>query len=153
VQRSPGDPEVYPTLLIEELLHIWQSPLSILVDWAIEHGGRYHNRPLGEALQTLARVNLLTRAIEEDWANWKTPWAKAPISKKLRRRVFERDGLHCLRCGKYSDLVVDHIVPESLGGPTRLTNLQTLCSQCNAWKRTKLPEWGFFKRQAILPTE
>lgn len=33
----------------------------------------------------------------------------------------------------------DHVIPRSLGGPTNLTNLQTMCSICNGKKGCKLP--------------
>lgn len=60
------------------------------------------------------------------------------VSANLRRRVFERDAYRCCHCGDWHDLCVDHIVPESKGGPTTLDNLQTLCRACNSRKGVRL---------------
>lgn len=64
---------------------------------------------------------------------------KQPIPKALRMRVFQRDGLGCLRCGSDDPdaLRADHIIPESKGGLMTLDNLQTLCAPCNSWKGVK----------------
>jgi uncharacterized protein YjbI with pentapeptide repeats len=65
---------------------------------------------------------------------------KVSIPRGLRYQVFERDKHRCLSCGrsrrKYRDLElhVDHVVPESKGGLTRIDNLQTLCKDCNLGK-------------------
>jgi hypothetical protein len=73
-------------------------------------------------------------------------WQKEPVSlayvKKqipagLRTQVFERDLYRCVHCGTHKALCVDHIFPESLGGPIELDNLQTLCRPCNSWKGAK----------------
>lgn len=60
--------------------------------------------------------------------------AKEWIAASLRWEVWERDNFTCRRCGVRRDLSVDHIVPESKGGPTTLSNLQTLCRKCNSSK-------------------
>lgn len=52
----------------------------------------------------------------------------------LRAQVYARDGNRCLRCGHIEDLQIDHIYPWADGGPTKLSNLQTLCRRCNNWK-------------------
>jgi len=83
----------------------------------------------------------------EDWPGWipiigKCPEIaprrekdkKKPIPQYLRIRVFERDHYRCLHCGSWKRLSVDHIIPESKGGPTRFDNLQTLCKSCNSIK-------------------
>lgn len=56
---------------------------------------------------------------------------KAPIPLALRWEVWERDDFTCRRCGARQRLTVDHVIPESRGGPTVLLNLQTLCGRCN----------------------
>lgn len=61
-------------------------------------------------------------------------YKKQPIPRALRAAVFDRDGWECLHCGTHEDLSADHIVPESLGGPTTFENLQTLCRSCNSRK-------------------
>ena len=60
--------------------------------------------------------------------------AKTPIPPEIRIQVMERDAYRCQDCGGWHDLAVDHIVPESMGGPTSLENLQVLCRSCNSRK-------------------
>ncbi|MDP3052268.1 MAG: HNH endonuclease signature motif containing protein [bacterium] len=59
---------------------------------------------------------------------------KQPIPDALRWAVFERDNFTCQACGSRQYLTVDHVIPESLGGPTVFSNLQTLCKSCNSKK-------------------
>lgn len=59
---------------------------------------------------------------------------KAKIMPSLRKRVFERDAYRCRQCGDWHDLHLDHIIPESKGGPTTFENLQVLCGPCNLRK-------------------
>lgn len=64
------------------------------------------------------------------------------IPRKLRHQVFQRDGYRCRECGatnKQTRLHVDHIVPVARGGTNDLSNLQTLCEECNKAKYTD--EW------------
>ena len=57
------------------------------------------------------------------------------IPRGLRHEVFKRDNYTCVECGaRKSDgatLHVDHKIPVSKGGTDELSNLQTLCSDCN----------------------
>lgn len=62
---------------------------------------------------------------------------KKGTPKKLRFEVFKRDSFTCQYCGrKAPDVIlhVDHVVPESDGGPTTLLNLITSCRDCNLGK-------------------
>lgn len=64
------------------------------------------------------------------------------ISPALRQRVFERDEFRCRRCGRdprLAVLVIDHIVPVARGGTADESNLQTLCTGCNAGKSDRDP--------------
>lgn len=54
------------------------------------------------------------------------------VGKTLREAVFERDGYACVRCGSTDKLQIDHILPQSCGGPHVIGNLRTLCRSCNA---------------------
>lgn len=65
---------------------------------------------------------------------------KKPIPAEMRWAVWERDNYTCLKCGTRQHLAVDHIIPESKGGPTELDNLQTLCTPCNRRKYNKMPD-------------
>lgn len=59
---------------------------------------------------------------------------KDRIRPEDRAFIYERDGHACLRCGVRRPLSIDHVIPESLGGPSARSNYQTLCRSCNAWK-------------------
>jgi 5-methylcytosine-specific restriction endonuclease McrA len=57
-------------------------------------------------------------------------------SRCARRRLktVDRDGGACLRCGGLLFLVLDHVLPRSLGGKNGLYNRQALCRGCDRWK-------------------
>lgn len=59
----------------------------------------------------------------------------------LRYIILKRDGFKCLACGRSVKdnikLHVDHIIPFSLGGLTIISNLKTLCGECNIGKSNK----------------
>ena len=62
----------------------------------------------------------------------------------LRYKVFNRDKFKCILCGDHPasnpkcKLEVDHIVPFSKGGKTKIENLRTLCKECNRGKGNKI---------------
>ena len=63
--------------------------------------------------------------------------SKERIPVNLRRMVIERDGLRCVYCGVdllKNEVHLDHVIPESKGGPTSLNNLQVTCGKCNLEK-------------------
>lgn len=64
------------------------------------------------------------------------------MSAALRQKIKVRDNYTCQICGKYMPdevgLQIDHIVPVSKGGKTVESNLQVLCSKCNARKGDKI---------------
>ena len=64
--------------------------------------------------------------------------SKTTIPASLRWQVWERDHFRCLHCGSRRYLAIDHIIPESAGGKTEESNLQTLCSSCNSSKGNRL---------------
>jgi 5-methylcytosine-specific restriction endonuclease McrA len=69
--------------------------------------------------------------------NTKKRYSKTAIPKDMRWIVWERDNFTCVFCGARRYLHIDHIKPESKGGKTVLSNLQTLCKQCNIKKGSK----------------
>jgi hypothetical protein len=87
-------------------------------------------------------ANTWWSSVAGEYLTWPNPerergYVKQKISPSLRTTVFERDTYRCRHCGGFRSLRVDHIVPESKGGPTALHNLQTLCESCNSRKGTK----------------
>ncbi len=59
------------------------------------------------------------------------------LTDKIKQKVKARDSYSCVCCGKkpVRGLEVDHIKPVSMEGTDELSNLQTLCKQCNQIKR------------------
>lgn len=63
-------------------------------------------------------------------------------SKRTRYEVFRRDDHTCRYCGsEVGDvkLVVDHVLPVSLGGTNEPDNLVTACQDCNQGKASTSP--------------
>jgi hypothetical protein len=63
-----------------------------------------------------------------------------PLDSRLRHECFKRDNYTCKECGatrKEKMLHCDHIIPVSQGGTDELSNLQTLCDDCNLAKSDK----------------
>jgi hypothetical protein len=62
------------------------------------------------------------------------------INVVLRYQILRRDRFRCRACGRSHatnpevQLQVDHIIPWSQGGSSRVENLQTLCNRCNRGK-------------------
>ena len=77
----------------------------------------------------------------------------APFSK---RNVLIRDKFTCQYCGDISSqkMTIDHIVPQSKGGPNTWENTVACCSRCNAKKADKsLKESGMtLKKLPKKPT-
>lgn len=65
----------------------------------------------------------------------KTPRITFPST--VRKYVYERDNFTCQSCGKTNKearLTIDHIIALARGGSNDLSNLQTLCWECNRKK-------------------
>jgi hypothetical protein len=65
------------------------------------------------------------------------------ISKRLRFEILRRDNHRCRYCGVSADqvkLVIDHVVPESLGGTKDPSNLVASCEPCNSGKTSTTPD-------------
>ncbi len=66
--------------------------------------------------------------------------------------LFRRDRHMCLYCGQiYKDklLTRDHVIPRSLGGIDRWSNVVTACRRCNVAKGGRTPEQANMKLLAI----
>lgn len=80
----------------------------------------------------------ILRIALEAYHEWRK--AKRPaLSPRLRFLVLKRDNYRCQLCGRSAHdgvtLEVDHIHPRAQGGSNELSNLQTLCWDCNRGKR------------------
>ncbi len=67
----------------------------------------------------------------------------ARIPTFRRSVVFARDAWQCQYCGKHvthRDATIDHIMPDSRGGPTSWRNCTTACKPCNRRKDNMTPE-------------
>jgi HNH endonuclease len=62
---------------------------------------------------------------------------KRYIPDDVRQVVLERDHWRCSKCGSENFLEIDHIIPISRGGSSRLQNLQVLCRDCNRAKSSR----------------
>jgi 5-methylcytosine-specific restriction endonuclease McrA len=63
------------------------------------------------------------------------------IPPEVRKYVFQRNNYQCQSCGKNQKqvkLTIDHIIPLAKGGTNDLSNLQTLCLECNQRKKDNL---------------
>lgn len=68
----------------------------------------------------------------------KTP--RIPIPDSVRQYVYQRDRHQCQKCGKQkleTQLSIDHIIPLAKNGSNDISNLQTLCLNCNQKKGSK----------------
>ena len=74
-------------------------------------------------------------------------YQRSKMSQSLRYEVMRRDGFRCILCGRsakedHVQLHVDHIQPVSKGGKTELSNLRTLCQDCNLGKSDRFDPDG-----------
>jgi 5-methylcytosine-specific restriction endonuclease McrA len=63
---------------------------------------------------------------------------RSHIRKRIRQKVWIRDGGRCVDCGSTRNLEYDHIIPHSKGGADTVPNLQLLCIRCNRKKGAKI---------------
>lgn len=68
----------------------------------------------------------------------------AKVTRAMRYDVLRRDDFRCVKCGRGREdgvkLHVDYIKPVSRGGKSVMSNLQTLCEDCNCGKGNKYEE-------------
>ena len=61
---------------------------------------------------------------------------------RLMKRVLERDGWRCRKCGSLKDLQVHHQIRRSQQGHDALANLVTLCAYCHMGEHGQLSYQG-----------
>lgn len=70
--------------------------------------------------------------------------------KLSKAEIFRRDNYRCQYCGKgSSNLTVDHVVPQSMGGESTWKNLVTACARCNHKKGDKSLQQSGLSLQTI----
>ncbi len=108
-----------------------------LIEWVGNHrGGRSGS---GHGYGSRYRLCLARGPFKVFYEDVLSETPKQTIPATLRWAVWERDDFRCQQCGLRRDLHVDHVIARSLGGPTVLNNLQTLCQTCNIRKGSKRP--------------
>lgn len=99
-------------------------------------------KPFKEFVKILSRQKTMgdirVKSVNVVLLDTKTTKAKRKrthVPKGLRKEVFKRDNYTCCECGAKKEdgatLHIDHIIPVSKGGTDELSNLQTLCADCN----------------------
>jgi 5-methylcytosine-specific restriction endonuclease McrA len=58
--------------------------------------------------------------------------------RRLRSRVFRRDGHACVYCGAEDDLTLDYVTPLRLGGEMSMAIAVTACRSCNSLRTAVL---------------
>ena len=70
------------------------------------------------------------------------PRKRKSVSKRMRNHVFIRDAHACQNPDCFYEgtelLTIDHIIPVSKGGTNDVSNLQTLCFNCNQKKGAEI---------------
>ena len=117
--------------LVQEMASEYSEAISMLWHWGDGEGGGLLDIIAQELELSTSRVNIKPKA---------DSYKKKRISHSLRMQVYERDKYRCVTCGTHLNLTCDHIYPESLGGETSLSNLQTMCKSCNSKKGTKVDQ-------------
>jgi len=84
-------------------------------------------------------------AIIHSGINNKKRKATSDLLKGRRKTVYARDNFRCLKCGSKEELTLDHIIPVSKGGKNRISNLQTLCYDCNQEKKNNTIDYRNMK--------
>jgi len=70
-------------------------------------------------------------------------WEKirGDVRPSIRWKILKRDNFRCVLCGSDATdrkLHIDHIIPVSQGGDSKIKNLRVLCETCNIGRNTDL---------------
>lgn len=142
-------PELYKSLESQLFERIVLKPVTDIIFFTepvyITAAGREHYHDTEEL--DLKDVESLLREIDEEKVSKASrERERSLMSDSLRYDVLKHDKFKCTICGRSAEdgvkLHVDHIIPVSKGGKTEMSNLRTLCDQCNAGKSDKYDENG-----------
>lgn len=114
-------------------------------------GERYCWAPEGDTCYMRALELTFVRNPKADFINMRLIEYFQPIPSKVKRprepvglakryAVLRRDGFQCVLCGASGALAkieVDHEIPVASGGANEMSNLRTLCFNCNRGKGDK----------------
>jgi hypothetical protein len=101
-----------------------------------------HAKTKGEPPQKISECESLNWHDKQEQEKNNGAVKRRSLSPRMRRKVFLRDGFKCQECGASPGkdrrvwLEVDHIFPVAKGGSNDMSNLRTLCDQCNNGKGT-----------------
>ncbi len=105
---------------------------------------RYHKYQTLTDRDVINRYNLM---LESERNQTEAQKQRSLLTSKMRYEVMKRDGFKCVICGRSAavdgvKLHVDHIKPVAKGGKTEMSNLRTLCQDCNLGKSDAYDEEG-----------
>lgn len=99
-----------------------------------------------EFFNTQQIADLLDEIRDDERRKTTAAYQRSLMTQSMRYDVLKRDGFKCVLCGRGAkdgvELQVDHILPVSKGGKTLMSNLRTLCSDCNSGKSAKFDKYG-----------
>ena len=76
--------------------------------------------------------------------------SKKAIPESLRQAVFAAQDC-CAACGTWDAWEADHVIPESRGGKTELSNLIRKCDVCNKYKNNAIVHFAEFAKYELNP--
>lgn len=136
--ESQGDKQCYLCEVVDNNVFYFKSEydqticfkcMAVHSEWYVKHVSDQFVQQQYEASYQRSMKNYSTNR-----------YAKKKISQTLRMKVYERDGFKCVTCSVQTNLSLDHIKPEVLGGEATLENLQTMCKSCNSRKGARYVE-------------
>lgn len=85
--------------------------------------------------------NIRYKVLKKEYVSAARANERALLTSSMRYDVLKRDNFQCQICGHSKNdgvkLHVDHIKPIAKGGKTQMSNLRTLCEDCNIGKSDK----------------
>lgn len=136
--------DIEKKMLLECRNMITTDPIIVcLVRYTSPQGRNNYENTKTYTFQDLIRFrdNIIIETEEKNSEAYRKKVERGKMSDSLRYDVMKRDGFRCKLCGREAEdgakLEVDHIMPISKGGKTTMSNLQTLCKECNRGKRDK----------------